>query len=159
MLSIAVLRHFHRSPDYSRVPLAQCEYLSDVVEPVSFVEGISIDDGGSIGLVFTDSTGKTKSFCLLHNLEGQRNLIIGTSSSDTRSKGIVPIAGADEKALLGLLERWYRSDPDARLWEIRIENWMTSDRLHSVSDSRKDNVRQIAKGMAVAVLKTLRERN
>src|SRR5262245_32096758 len=123
LLSLAILgwTASRRRIDPARVPLSQSEYLKDVVEPISMVVGISWDDGGSHGLVFRDSRQVTKSVCLLDNLEGERNLILGTYVPDSRGKRTLPLGGPEEKAFLGLLERWYRQDTDAKVWDERIE--------------------------------------
>jgi hypothetical protein len=159
LLSLAVLRwtSSRRSIDYAHVPLSQSEYLKDVVEPISMVVGMSWDDGGSHGLVFRDSRHVTKSFCLLDNLDGERNLILGTSAPDRRGKRL-PLGGPDEKAFLGLLERWYRQDPDATPWNERIEQWERSDRRFSILRG-DETEEQLGKGMAVGLMRRLRQRN
>ncbi len=144
--------------DYSRIPLSRSEYLKDVVEPVSMVVGMAFDDGGSHGLVFKDSRQVVRSVCLLANLEEEQNLILGSVYPTSGGKGKVPIGGVEEKAFLGLLERWYRQDPDAKVWNDRMDQWARSDQRHSIrrGDETKE---QLGKGIAVGLLRSLRKRN
>jgi hypothetical protein len=156
LLPLAMLHHFlaRHNSDHSRVPLSQSEYLKDVAEPISMVMGISWDDGGSKGLIFKDGKGVTRSVCLLHNLEDEQNLILGNHIPVPDAKRI-PIRAPEEKAFLGLLQRWYRQDPDARAWNDRMER---SDHRHSIlkGDETKE---QLAKGIAVSIMRKLSERN
>lgn len=142
--------------DHSRVPLSRSEYLKDVVEPVAMVAGMAFDDGGSHGLVFKDSRQVVRSVCLLANLQEEQNLSFGSIYSYSGEK--VPIGGAEEKAFLGLLERWYRQDPDAKVWNDRMERNERSTWRHSLrrSDETKE---ELGKGIAVLLLRSLRKRN
>ena len=99
----------------------------------------------------------TKSFCLLDNLDGERNLILGTSAPDRKGKRL-PLGCPDEKAFLGLLERWYRQDPDAISWNERIEQRERSDRRFSIL-RKNETEEQLGKGMAVSLMRRLRQRN
>jgi hypothetical protein len=139
---------------YSEVPLSEAQYLQGVIEPISMIDSHSFDDGGSIGLVFKDSTGNEKSIVLLDNLDNEHNLVFGVCVAYPK-EGRVALAGDEEKALLGLLERWFRQDPDATKWNDRIDAW---------SSSGRGNFNQVwgeplAKLRAVCILRSLRSRN
>src|SRR5262249_7717694 len=134
LLSLAMLRCTspRRSIDYAHVPLSQSEYLKDVVEPISMVVGNSWDDGGSHGLVFRDSKQVIRSVCLLDNLAGEQDLLFGTNVPDSRGRVKHPVGGAEEKAFLGLLERWYRRDIDAKAWSKRMERSARAGHRYSI---------------------------
>ncbi len=146
----------HR-PDYSRVPLSQDQYLEDVIEPISMIDSHGFDDGGSIGLVFRDSKGNEKSITLLDSLDDEHNVVFGVCIAYPKGRR-APLAGDEEKALLGLLERWYRQDPDATKWNDRIDRWLSSGRKHSEGWSQVWG-EQLAKVRAVLILRELRSRN
>jgi hypothetical protein len=143
-----------RGTDHSQIPLLHSEYLKDVVEPISMVIGISWDDGGSKGLVFKDSRQIIRSVCLLDNLADEQNLIFGNYVPDHDAKRI-PIGAPEEKAFLGLLERWYRQDPEARAWNDRMER---SDHRHSILKGGETE-EQISTGIAVYIMRKLGKRN
>src|SRR6267378_3749734 len=44
----------------------------------------------------------------------KHNLLLGTALPHVQKGRRIPVAGSEELAFLGLLERWYRSDPEAR---------------------------------------------
>lgn len=54
--------------------------LGAVVEPISIVDAISWDDGGSLGLKFKfkDARQVTRYVCLMNDLEGHENLVVGS---------------------------------------------------------------------------------
>ncbi len=160
VLTLAALRVAlsRRTADHSRVSLTQSEYLRDVVEPISMVVGMSADDGGSLVLVFKDSRQVNKSICLLNNLVGEQNLIFGTDVPDSRGKEKLPLGGPGELALLGLLERWHRQDPDARSWDERFEQRELSGHQYNILRA-DDTKEQIGKAIAIGVMRRLRDRN
>ncbi len=143
---------------YSEVPLSQAQYLTDVIEPISMIESHSFDDGGSIGLVFRDSKGNEKLITLLDNLYDEHNLVFGVCEGYPKGGSRAPVAGIDEKAFLGLLERWYRQDPDATKWNDRIDRWLSSGRGHSEGFNEVWG-EPLAKLEAVCILRALRSRN
>jgi hypothetical protein len=146
----------HR-PDYSGVPLAQAQYLKDVIEPISMIGSHGVDDGGSIGIVFKDSKGNEKAITLLDNLDDEHNLVFADDFADPKLRR-VPLAGDEEKALLGLLELWCRQDPDAKRWNDRIDRWLLSSRTQSDGWSHVWG-EPLAKMRAVLILRELRSRN
>ena len=142
--------------DYSTVRLDRSPYLGDVLEPIAMVQGVSWDDN-SQGLVFRDAKHIEKSVCLLF-LEAeddpqQRNLLLGSSIPQPRYGKRVPVGGSEEQAFLGLLERWYRSDPDARTIDRRI----TEKTTEPFSDMGKAD-EYYGKVIAVRILTILRRR-
>jgi hypothetical protein len=139
---------------YSEVPLSQAQYLKDVIEPISMIDSHSFDDGGSIGLVFRDSTGNEKSIVLLENLDNERNVVFGVCVAHSKERRVT-LAGDEEKALLGLLDRWYWQDPDATKWNDRIDGWLSSGRGHFEQVWGEP----LAKLRAVCILRALRSRN
>ncbi len=139
------------------VPLDRSEYLRDVLEPIAMVQGVSWDDN-SQGLVFRDSRKTEKSVSLLF-LEAEdepqkRNLLLGSSVPRRRYGKSVPVGGSEEQAFLGLLERWYRSDPEARAIDRRI----TEKTTEPFSDTGKTD-EYYGKVIAVRILRILRGRN
>ncbi len=64
-------------------------------------------------------------------------------------RGLVPARGPEERAFLGLLQRWYRQDQEAREFYDHLKR----------SDFTKLNERQRAKVIGVSILKTLLKRN
>ncbi len=143
--------------DYSTVPLDRSPYLRDVLEPIAMVQGVSWDDN-SQGLVFRDAKHTEKSVCLLFLEEEddpqQRNLLLGSSVPQPRYGKRVPVAGSEEQAFLGLLERWYRSDPEAR----EIDRRITEKTTEPFSDTGKTDG-YYGKVIAVRILTILRRRN
>jgi hypothetical protein len=139
---------------YSEFPMSQAHYLEDVIEPIAMIDSHSFDDGGSIGLVFKDSTGNEKSIVLLDNLDNEHNVVFGVCVAYPKERRVA-LAGDEEKALLGLLERWYRQDPDATKWNDRIDAWSSSGRGHFEQVWGEP----LAKVRAVYVLRALRSRN
>jgi hypothetical protein len=144
-------------PDYSSVLLAQSPYLKDVIEPIFVIGSHGVDDGGSIGIVFRDSEGKEKAITLLDNLDDEHSLVFADYFADPKLRR-VPLAGNEEKALFGLLERWYRQDPDAMEWNDRIEKWLSSGRGH-IKETKEIWGAPLAKLRAVCILRALSSRN
>ena len=145
----------HRA-DYSGVPLSQAGYLKDVIEPISMIDSHGFDDGGSLGLVFRDSKGNEKSITLLDNIDDEHNVVFGVCIANPNERR-APLAGDEEKAFLGLLERWYRQDPNATKWSDRIDRWLSSGRKHSEGFSQVWG-EPLAKLRAVFILRELRSR-
>jgi len=143
--------------DYSTVPLGRSEFLRDVHEPITMVSGISWDDN-SQGLVFRDSSQVERSLCLLFLEEEddprKRNLLLGSDCPNPEYGKRVPVAGADEQAFLGLLERWFRSDPEAQA----IGRRMTEKTTEPFFDAGKTDEYR-GKVIAVRILILLRRRN
>jgi hypothetical protein len=143
--------------DHSVVPLDRSAYLRDVVEPIVMVQGVSWDDN-SQGVVFEDLRRTEKSVCLLF-LEAddepqKRNLLLGSSVPNPRYGKRVPVGGSEEQAFLGLLERWYRSDAEAR----EIDRRITEKTTEPFADMGKTD-EYYGKVIAVRILRILRRRN
>jgi len=121
------------------------------------VMGLSWDDN-SQGLVFKDSSQVERSLCLLFLEEEddprKRNLLLGSDCPNPEYGKRVPVAGADEQAFLGLLERWFRSDPEAQAINHRIADKTTEP----FSDVGKTD-EYYGKVIAVRILILLRRRN
>jgi hypothetical protein len=144
-------------PDYSAVLLSQSPYLRDVIEPIVMIGSHGVDDGGSIGIVFRDSKGNEKAITLLDNLDGEHNLVFADYFADPTLRR-VPLAGNEEKALMGLLERWYRQDPDAVKWNDLIEKWLSLGR-GPIKGANEIWGEPLAKLRAVCILRALASRN
>jgi hypothetical protein len=136
----------------------QCPFLRGVVEPIIVVNAMSFDDGGSKGLRFADSRGVQKDVCLENTLGGQRNVVLNSFVPRGDRGQRVPIAGVEERALLGLLERWARQDHDAmeleRLYELYERGQID---LIAFWDGLPAACR--LKETAVSILRELRARN
>jgi hypothetical protein len=137
-----------RPRSYASVSPDRSEHLRGVAEPITMTYAISWSDGGSKGLAFVDSEGREFSVCLMNDLDGDRRLRFG---SIVPGKGhAVPIGGAEERAFLGLLERWAMQSPEARAWESRLAQWRNSDRRSSLSTGDEtDEQRGIAFGVSI----------
>ena len=142
-------------------------FLRDVVEPITIVDAMSFDDGGSKGLRFADSQGIVRDVCLEDTriwgsnpnvLEGHHNVILNSFFPHGRRARRVPISGVEERALLGLLERWGRRDTDATELERR---YRLLERGEISSDAFWDGLpeRSRLKETAVSILLELRARN
>lgn len=145
-----------RTRDYSTVPLDRSDFLRDVHEPITMVSGLSWDDN-SQGLVFKDSKRVERSVCLLF-LEDEddprkRNLLLGSDCPNPSYGKRVPVSGTDEQAFLGLLERWFRSDPETQAIRQRIAEKSTEP----FSDEGKTE-EYFGKVIAVRILIVLRRR-
>src|SRR5262249_26512543 len=111
--------------DYTEIPLTQNKYLKGIIEPIKIVDCMIFADGGSMGLAFEDSRHVKGAVCLEYNVDFEaKNLSFDfVPDPDTR----VPIAGIEEKALIGLLQRWRRQDPEAREWHDRMGRYRSAD--------------------------------
>lgn len=149
------------------VPLHRSSFLRDVVEPITIVNAMSFDDGGSQGLRFKDARGVLKDVCLEDTrvweddpvaLEGHHNIILNSFFPRGEGAQRVPVSGVEERALLGLLDRWARQDPNAMTLEQRHE-------LHERGQIDLDDFwkglsgEHRVKGIAVSILRELRSRN
>jgi hypothetical protein len=145
-----------RIVDFTKEPLDRSRYLRDVSEPISFDSGISFDDGGSLGLVFKDSKQVKKAVCLENDLEGNQYLVLGSYTPDENKR--VPMSGDEERAFLGLLQRWLRRDPEAQEWSDRLERGARPGKYGSIFKDDETQQQQ-AKGFAVGMLRRLLKRN
>lgn len=90
-------------------------------EPVTIDEGLVWKDGGSIGLVLLDAKGKKHAFCLdggglptreKPHGEREHNLVVGTTHPLRDGGKRIPLRGAEEAALYGVLLRWADRQPE-----------------------------------------------
>jgi hypothetical protein len=139
------------SKDFTKVPLEKCDYLRDVNEPITIVYCIGWSDGGSLGISFKDSRQIEKAACLENDLDGNRNLTFGTLTPNRDNR--VKVGGIEEKAFLGLLQRWRRQDPEAQELHDRIE----SNPQSGFTDNETDQQR--TKAMTIALMRKLLKRN
>jgi hypothetical protein len=138
--------------DFTEIPLSENKYLKDIKEPITPLDSIIWADGGSLGLLFKDSSQVVRGVCLEYDVEfDEKNVSFGGMVPDPNTR--VPIAGNEEKALLGLLQRWQRQDPEAqellkRLADKRTPFWTGSETQE-----------QRAKAFAIGLTRRLLERN
>jgi hypothetical protein len=152
------------SPRLGPAPSAAIQELLDVVEPITIVLGVSFTDGGSIGFRFQGARGKTENLSLkrfaFYPPEPPAVVVFGSFSpgSDVHHDGWASISGVDERALLGLLERWAADDPHARELERRFD--LVKSRRLTVHDFWAGQPEDVEfKAYAVSILRTLRSRN
>jgi len=138
--------------------------LPGVIEPITIVDAISWDDGGSYGLAFRDARGVTRYACLMDDLEDRHNLVVGSYSpvNDERRLREHPVGGYEERAFRQLLERWCQADADARWWDRRLDLYakgeVSLDELSRGAPSGTVLTIDIT-GTAVSVLRNLRRRH
>ena len=147
--------------------LNQSPFLRDVVEPITVVDGMSFDDGGSKGLRFADARGAVRDVCLEDTrvweddpkvLEGHHNIILNSFFPDGERARRVAISGVEERALLGLLERWANRDADAKELERRYGLYERGEiGVDAFWKGLPDRGRP--KETAVSILRALRARN
>ncbi len=93
--------------DFTRMSLARSGYLRDLVEPIAFTDSASRwgSDDTWEGVTFSDRRGTERTARYIFTWPDVHNtLMLG----QTR----VPPRGDDERAFLGLLQRWYRLDTE-----------------------------------------------
>ena len=133
--------------DFTKVPLVQSPYLRDVAEPITLLSslGEAASDNVWMGVVFEDAKHVERAAEYLTYVwagEGIRDtLMLGQAKAEPR--------GPEERAFLGLLQRWYRRDAEARDFYDHLKR----------PDYFKLNERQQAKITGVSMLKTLLKRN
>ena len=138
--------------------------LPGVVEPITIVDAISWDDGGSHGVAFRDSRGVTRYACLMDDLEDHHNLVLGSYSpiSDEEQLREHPIGGKEERAFRQLLET---SVPGrSRRSVVGFGGWNSTQKARSAwlisrCASSGNDVGIDRKGMAVSILRDLRRRH
>ena len=119
------------------------------------IDGFRWDDA-SIDLTFEDSRGRTKEVCLVFPFEGDEFLIFGATISGGRSRGdrIRP-EGWEERAFVGLLERWYQQTTAAQEWNRRIEAAHASGKFFPVNEHPPPDRATL---LAVMMMRALRNR-
>lgn len=138
--------------------LSESPYLRGVVEPITIVESMSFDDGGSLGVRFRDAKGVDRDVCMLDTLDDRTNVVMGSFWPRHDGTRLIPISGVQERALLGLLDRWAHRDPDGQELLRRTELWeqkklRTDDFTIGLSDSQREKLH------AMNMLRRLRDRN
>jgi hypothetical protein len=133
-------------------------YFRDVAEPITIAYAMSFDDGGSQGLRFKDARGVERDVCMEETLDDRHTLLLDSFIPDGKSARRVPISGAEERALLGLLERWTHGDATARELDHRSDLYERG----AIDDDAfwrdlPDDCR--VKQTAVNILRRLRARN
>ncbi len=133
------------------------DLLRDVVEPITIVGGMSIDDGGSHSLTIEDARGKKIAVCLLDDFGGNTNLVVGNGKEpDLRDH---PVGGPEERKFLALLERWCRGDADAQWWDDRLRRYKFDELKGEALEKGAPSGDFDLKARAVDMLQTLRLRN
>jgi len=155
LLAAAVTRR-ERKWNFTAVPLAPHDYLKDVAEPITIVDGKDWDDGGGKGLSFKDSKGVVRSVCLRDGLDGGQDLTLGSMTPGRGRK--VAVGSPEEQAFLGLLQRWSLQDPEAREWSRRIEQWLRADIKQSILRG-DETAEQLRAMFAVKMMLRLLRRN
>ena len=141
------------------VPLGQSVYLKDVAEPIVMVNALSLSDGGSVCLEFEDSKGWTGVVCLMSGWGnyGSDDLVLGSFwPVGQGDKKAVPVGGPEERAFIGLLDRWVSNDPEAQSWKQQMDR--RDPELYASSDWKDDDHRR-ATVFALSVLRRLKDRN
>jgi hypothetical protein len=98
--------------DFTKVPLDRSPYLRDVAEPITLITapGDWASDQVWIGVVFVDAKHVERYAKYITTsyapVELHDTLMLGNKA--------VPAGGPEERAYLGLLQRWYRQDAEAR---------------------------------------------
>jgi hypothetical protein len=151
LASLGFLLAVHEK-DFTELPLSENKYLKDIKEPIKHMDSIICADGGSLGLLFKDSRQVIRGVCLEYDVEfNEKNVSFGGMVPDPNTR--VPIAGIEEKALLGLLQRWQRQDPEAQELVKRLADKRTP--FWSGSETQE----QRAKAFAIGFTRRLLERN
>ncbi|MFO0889124.1 MAG: hypothetical protein U0790_08285 [Isosphaeraceae bacterium] len=155
MIGLSSLR---RARSHADVPPDRSEYLRGVTEPITMVFGISWDDGGSNGLSFKDARGTEYSICMMDSLDGDQHLRFGSTIPEKGRP--VSIGSEEERAILGLLQRWSSQSRDAQAWMAKIEEWRETNKVDRVSIFNGDESdHQRGNLFAVSIMERLERRN
>ena len=112
---------------FLEVPLSDCPELKGIVEPVTVLMGLRYPNDGGIGLKLRDNRGATLEFCVVGS-EGKRaegenvargggELVLGNAIPHENKGRRIEKGGAQERAMAGLLQRWYRRLAASRIAE------------------------------------------
>jgi hypothetical protein len=126
----------------NETPPPNNSFLNDLAEPITIDTGLSLDDGGSLVLQFSDLNGKTRTMMLENTIEwsdepSRKNLILG-KMNPSESDWVVPITGREEKQVLGILKRWAEKDPVAQAVEKDYRIHMGSPNLALILAKHRD---------------------
>ena len=93
--------------------LDQSALLRDVAEPITLIRGSgeAVSDSVWMGVSFADRNHVQRSAKWITTSYPGREI----HDSLMLGKSIVPARGPDERAFLGLLQRWYRQDIEAQI--------------------------------------------
>jgi hypothetical protein len=145
--------------DYTKVALDQSPFLRDVSEPILIVKAIS--NAGS------DDHWQSVTFRDAKQVEREAKFVFYYPESgpypETRNILFldgkrVPAGGREEQAFLGLLQRWFRQDPEARELFKRLERRDPSLRK-SWSSFGEVMEKQEAKLVAIMMMRVLLRRD
>lgn len=134
--------------DFTKVRLDQSPYLRDVAEPITLIKGDGQSESDSVwsSVTFEDTKHVERSARFTYTLyfsdgEVHNTLYLGRQEVSARSH--------EERAFLGLLQRWYRQDAEAR----KLTDTPTYPYFSTLTEPQK------AKVIGVAIMRTLLERN
>jgi hypothetical protein len=129
--------------DFTKVPLDQSPYLRDVAEPIKLIRtgGFAGSDDHWIGVSFVDQKNVERHARYAFYVWAGRDI---SDQLMLDNKGISP-HGPEEHAYLGLLQRWYLRDAEAREFHDHLKP----------SDLPKLTEEQKAKVMGVSILRKL----
>lgn len=138
--------------DFTRIPLSASPFLAEVVEPIEIVKGVY--NGGSddhwMSVTFRDARRVDREVrYVIYYPDVQKTLFLGKTK--------VPPGGREEHAFLGLLQRWYRLDAEARDVYERLQNRDPSIQWTPLGPQGLTEA-QAAKAQAVGLMKRLEKR-
>ena len=139
-------------------PLSERPFLHDVAEPITMIKGsyMAGSDDHWMGLTFRDAKGVDREAKFVYYWPPvrdhpgyQRKLLLG---------GEVAPGGAEERAFLGLLQRWYRDDGESQQLWARVERHDPS--LKSMPWGWEGlTERESAKVVAALMMRVLQDKN
>jgi hypothetical protein len=133
--------------DFTKVPLDWSPYLRDVAEPITLIRGGTVagSDNHHLDVTFVDrrdvERNATWAFYIYAGGDISNSLMLGGK--------VVPPRSPEERAFLGLLQRWYRGDAEAQAFHDHLER----SKLSGLTE------RQMAKVISVAILRKLLKRD
>jgi hypothetical protein len=144
------------SGDYTRIPLDRSPFLRDVAEPITMIRWSSeaASDSVWMGVAFMDEKHVERYVEYVttsYNAGGMHDkLLLGDRAVAARDP--------EERALLGLLQRWYRRDAEAPelIDRLRSRGSAQIDREQGFNNLSEQ---QQAKVIGVGIMKALSRRN
>jgi hypothetical protein len=141
-----------------REPLDRSPFLAGIIEPITIIDGMCLGDGGSLCLRFQDSKGVVKDICLEESIYDDHDLILNAFIPNEWQSRHVPNSGVEERAFLGLLERWADHDSDANILMLQIERRKQGLIKNEAFEPTLSDEQKL-KLIPVAILVKLRRRN
>jgi hypothetical protein len=144
--------------DFTKIPLDQSQFLRDVAEPIMPIKGRQkwASDSVWMGVTFMDAKHVERwaeyvitSYDPVEIPDTHEQRTVEIRDSLRLGKSYVPAYGPDEQAFLGLLQRWYRQDAEAKKLPDRLKD----------DDYSKLTEQQQGKFISVAIMRTLSRRN